>query len=255
MADEAANVIGEFDEGFSNRQTWHNAALAAIAVWFEDEELLTRAVRARPACSRIWLQGFGEDGMWYEGENYHLFALRGQLTRHGLGARRPASTCWTTSAWPPGSPRRSARRPLTALPDHTFPARKDSRFGVSLAQPMYLELWEVGLARLGDERVRSLELAPRAVRRAGAAGGDVRLLPARGRRARARRPAHPRGSLVVVAAGDGAVAARRAGAVDARAPCCSKRQGLADPPRRATATPASSAAATAAATATPTGCI
>ncbi|MEO6056312.1 MAG: heparinase II/III family protein, partial [Gemmatimonadales bacterium] len=34
-------------------------------------------------------------------------------------------------------------------PDRTFPARKDSRFGVSLAQPMYLELWEVGLARLG----------------------------------------------------------------------------------------------------------
>jgi hypothetical protein len=39
---------------------------------------------------------------------------------------------------------------LTALPDYTFPARKDSRFGLSLAQPMYLELWEVGLARLGD---------------------------------------------------------------------------------------------------------
>ena len=39
---------------------------------------------------------------------------------------------------------------MTALPDLTYPARKDSRFGVSLAQPMYLELWEVGLARLGD---------------------------------------------------------------------------------------------------------
>jgi hypothetical protein len=38
---------------------------------------------------------------------------------------------------------------LSALPDFTFPARKDARFGVSLAQPMYLELWEVGLARLG----------------------------------------------------------------------------------------------------------
>src|SRR5207253_8203904 len=37
----------------------------------------------------------------------------------------------------------------TALPDFTFPARKDSRFGVSLAQPAYLELWEIGLARLG----------------------------------------------------------------------------------------------------------
>src|SRR5439155_718180 len=38
---------------------------------------------------------------------------------------------------------------LTALPDFTFPARKDSRFGVSLAQPAYLELWEVGLGNLG----------------------------------------------------------------------------------------------------------
>src|SRR6266540_3992736 len=37
VADEAANLIGEFDEGFSNRQTWNNAALTAIAVWFEDE--------------------------------------------------------------------------------------------------------------------------------------------------------------------------------------------------------------------------
>jgi hypothetical protein len=37
---------------------------------------------------------------------------------------------------------------LTALPDLTFPARKDSRYGISLAQPMYLELWEIGLSRL-----------------------------------------------------------------------------------------------------------
>jgi hypothetical protein len=30
VADEAANLIGEFDEGFSNRQTWNNAALTAV---------------------------------------------------------------------------------------------------------------------------------------------------------------------------------------------------------------------------------
>ena len=44
VANEAANLIGEFDEGLSNRQTWHNAALASIAVWFEDEELAARAI-------------------------------------------------------------------------------------------------------------------------------------------------------------------------------------------------------------------
>ena len=45
MLIEAANLIGEFDEGFSNRQTWHNAALLAIAVWFE-------AVRRTPDAKR-----------------------------------------------------------------------------------------------------------------------------------------------------------------------------------------------------------
>ncbi|HET8650596.1 MAG TPA: heparinase II/III family protein, partial [Gemmatimonadales bacterium] len=32
----------------------------------------------------------------------------------------------------------------------TFPARKDARFGMSLAQPMYLELWELGLGDLRE---------------------------------------------------------------------------------------------------------
>ena len=46
VADEAANLIGDFHEGYSNRQTWNNAALAAIAVWFEDKELAEGAIGA-----------------------------------------------------------------------------------------------------------------------------------------------------------------------------------------------------------------
>ena len=80
VADEAANLIGEFDEGLSNRQTWHNAALASIAVWFEDEELAARAIEGADAeLSLTCSTASAEDGMWYEGDNYHLFALRGQL--------------------------------------------------------------------------------------------------------------------------------------------------------------------------------
>ena len=149
VADEAANLIGEFDEGFSNRQTWNNAALAAIAVWFEDEELGTRAVEGPTGVVAQMVRGFGEDGMWYEGENYHLFALRGQLV--ALGWARGAGADLLADPRLAGRLAAAWRAPaLTALPDLTFPARKDSRFGVSLAQPMYLELWEVGLARLGD---------------------------------------------------------------------------------------------------------
>src|SRR2546428_334569 len=80
VADEAANLIGEFDEGFSNRQTWNDAALAAIAVWFEDQDLAQRAIEGQTGLLAHLARGFGRDGMWYEGENYHLFALRGLLT-------------------------------------------------------------------------------------------------------------------------------------------------------------------------------
>jgi hypothetical protein len=148
VADEAANLIGEFDEGLSNRQAWHNAALAAIAVWFEDEELAARVVEGPTGIMAHLVRGFGSDGMWYEGENYHLFALRGQLLAMGWAAQAGV----TVTADPRLAARLAGalRAPaVTALPDHTFPARKDSRYGVSLAQPMYLELWEVGLARLG----------------------------------------------------------------------------------------------------------
>ena len=148
VADEAATLIGDYDERFSNRQTWNNAALAAIAVWFEDEDLAQRAIEGPTGLVAHLLRGFGRDGMWYEGENYHLFALRGLLT--GAGWARLAGV----DAF--GDPRLAERvaaalraPALSALPDFTFPARKDSRYGISLAQPMYLELWEIGLAKLG----------------------------------------------------------------------------------------------------------
>ena len=161
VADEAATLIGDYDERFSNRQTWNNAALAAIAVWFEDEDLAQRAIEGDTGLLAHLLRGFGRDGMWYEGENYHLFALRGLLT--GAGWARLAGV----DAF--GDPRLAARvaaalraPALSALPDLTFPARKDSRYGISLAQPMYVELWEVGLARLargasGEGRDSELE--------------------------------------------------------------------------------------------------
>ena len=98
-----------------------------------------------------------------------------------LRAARPAASRWAgpgRRAWTCSRTTRLAARlaaalrapALSALPDYTFPARKDSRFGVSLAQPMYLELWEVGLARLGDAARSAVELAPRALRGARARG-------------------------------------------------------------------------------------
>jgi heparinase II/III-like protein/cellulose/xylan binding protein with CBM9 domain len=148
VVEEAATIIGDYDEGFSNRQTWNNAALAAAAVWFEDEELAQRAIEAETGLIAHLVRAFGRDGMWYEGENYHLFALRGLLT--GAGWARLAGVDFREDQRLADRLHAVLQAPsLTALPDFTYPARKDSRFGVSLAQPGYLELWEVGLARFG----------------------------------------------------------------------------------------------------------
>jgi hypothetical protein len=156
VAEEAANLIGEFDEGFSNRQTWNNAALTAIAVWFEDEDLAKRAIEGPTGLLEHLLRGFGRDGMWYEGENYHLFALRGLLTG-AMWARHAGVDIF---AEPPLAARLRAALlapAYTALPDFTFPARKDSRFGVSLGAGAFPS-WET--AAIGErgsgERYRRL---------------------------------------------------------------------------------------------------
>jgi hypothetical protein len=150
IADEAANIIGDFNEGYSNRQTWHAAALTAIAAWFGDEDLARSSIEGRTGLVGHLADGFGDDGTWYEGENYHLFALRGLLT--GLGWARMLGADILDDPEVADHLRRALLAPaLTALPDLTFPARKDSRFGVSLAQPMYLEMWEIGRGMLGPE--------------------------------------------------------------------------------------------------------
>ncbi len=156
VADEAANLIGEFDELFSNRQTWNNAALVAIAVWFEDEDLARRAIEGETGLIAHLARAFGRDGMWYEGENYHLFALRGLLT--GAGWALHAGVDLIAAPEARARMRAALRAPaISALPNFTYPPRKDSRFGVSLAHPAYLELWEIGAARLEiDERAELL---------------------------------------------------------------------------------------------------
>ena len=150
VADEAARIIGDFNEGLSNRQTWHAAALTAIAAWFGDADLARTAVEERTGLLGHLADGFGEDGLWWEGENYHLFALRGVM--QGIHWARAAGYDLLED----GEIKRHFREALlapsrSALPDFTYPARRDSRYGVSLAEAPSLELWEIGRGWLGRD--------------------------------------------------------------------------------------------------------
>ena len=74
IVEPAAAIIAEYDEGTSNRQAWNVAARFAAA------RLLGRerdAASARSSLDFLLRNALLDDGSWYEGENYHVFAHRG----------------------------------------------------------------------------------------------------------------------------------------------------------------------------------
>ncbi len=143
----SADLIADFDEGASNRQVWNAAALYALGGVLGDAAMRDRAAHGSSGMLAVMHAGLRADGLWYEGENYHWFVLRGlawgaQLMRAGGGP-----DLWTGADEHGTRFREAFRAPvLTALPDFTFPARRDSKFGVSLRQRRMAELWEIANA-------------------------------------------------------------------------------------------------------------
>ena len=147
----SAALIASYDEGLSNRQTWNDAALGAAGVLLDRPDLVDAALHGPSGLVAHLSHGLLDDGSWYEGENYHLFAHRGlwYLVAQAACAGVPL----------PGALVRRfdagfATPFLTALPDFTFPSRRDAPYAVSLRQWRIAESCELGLARIpGDGRL------------------------------------------------------------------------------------------------------
>ncbi|UCF40227.1 MAG: heparinase II/III family protein [Gemmatimonadota bacterium] len=152
---ESAQLIASFDEGWSNRQVWNNAALVAAGAWLGDDRLVERAVAGpHGLAAQLW-RGVSPEGLWFEGENYHFFALRGFLLAGELLQTAGIDLYADERVGP--RLRSMYLAPLdTLLPDLTLPARGDAPFGVSVVQRRFAELWEVGRARVGDQRLEAL---------------------------------------------------------------------------------------------------
>lgn len=147
----SAAIIADFDEGRSNRQVWNSAALFALGRVLGDDAMARAAAHGPSGILASLDHGLLADGLWYEGENYHWFALRGIAWGAELLRTAGDVDLWTLESDLGTKFRAAFRAPvLTALPDFTFPARRDSKFGVSLRQRRMAELWEIALARDGQ---------------------------------------------------------------------------------------------------------
>jgi Heparinase II/III-like protein/Alginate lyase len=149
LIEPSARLIAGFDEGRSNRQVWHCAALFAASALLGDHDLRNRAARSL----RYLLEtGLHTDGSWYEGENYHLFAHRGLLSavtlaeRAGVDLPAPLMARFEAGFAVPFR---------TMLPDGTFPSRRDSQYGITLRQYRTADWLECGIARTDTPELRS----------------------------------------------------------------------------------------------------
>ncbi len=145
----SAALIADFDEGRSNRQVWHSAALLAASGLLGDVSLRETATHSLGALLRT---GLHTDGSWYEGENYHLFAHRGLLSAVTLAERAGGAL--------PAELMRRFESGFTApfrtmLPDGTFPARRDSQYGIALRQYRTADWTECGFARHDTPELRA----------------------------------------------------------------------------------------------------
>lgn len=153
LVEPSVRVIAEYDEGMSNRQVWNVAAQMAAARVLGRDARLQQLVDAPSGLAALISRGCLSDGMWYEGENYHMFAHRGLW--YGITMAEAAGAVVA-----PHVVRRFdagfAAPFLTALPDMTLPSRRDSQYAIALRQPRFAEPCELGLARIDDDRLRSM---------------------------------------------------------------------------------------------------
>ena len=146
----SAALITSFHEGTSNRQVWNEVAVLSALRMLDDHAAIDRRLTARGGLPWIVRNGLLDDGTWYEGENYHLFAHRGlwygaqllQAYDRPLDAALDARFCAGF-----GTPF------VGVLPDDTFPSRRDSQYAVSIRQWRVAEWCELGWAYTQDEQI------------------------------------------------------------------------------------------------------
>ena len=142
-------LIDGFSEGRSNRQVWNEVAVCSAWTMLGQQDAARQRLCSPHGIVGLIDEGLDDNGFWYEGENYHLFAHRGLW--YGVELLRALGE--------PLTPERDAKYSagfvapfLGLLPDETFPSRRDAQYASSIRQWRTAEWCELGWAHTHDPR-------------------------------------------------------------------------------------------------------
>ena len=148
----AAHILGQKYWQIHNIECWHNAAIAAVGICLEDEDLSRPVQEGEFGFFHQLEAGVREDGLWWEGStSYHFYALAALMTHAQMAEGVDESLR--------DAPRLQAmfRAPVDlAGPDLTLPATNDCWFFTSLlgevchGVPPAAEFYEVAYGWYGD---------------------------------------------------------------------------------------------------------
>lgn len=84
----AVAVIRRNNAGISNWQSWHNAAIGAVAYALRDRDLVDATINGPSGFQFQMANSVTDDGFWYEGSwGYHYYALSAHLELSEMAAR------------------------------------------------------------------------------------------------------------------------------------------------------------------------
>ena len=143
LVQPSRDLIAGYHEGRSNRQVWNEVAILSASCVLGDTATISRRLASADGLRDHFANGLLDDGTWYEGENYHLFAHRGLW--YGVELMRALQQPLD------GSHEARFRAGFVApflgiLPDLTLPSRRDSQYKVSIRQWRFAEWCELGIA-------------------------------------------------------------------------------------------------------------
>lgn len=144
---QSTAIIKSFNEGKSNRQAFNNTGMGAVGLLYNDRELIDYVLSGPAGFSFHMQESLLEDGLWYEGENYHFATLDHLLNLAELARHRNIDLYHGRSGY--GSLQPMFEGPLRVMyPDLTFPSRKDSWFGRGIN--FHKEIYELGYTRYNN---------------------------------------------------------------------------------------------------------